>query len=324
MRQLHLSVPILLHQLTRGMLLWLSRLPHLTLLGLLTQHWLNLPIKHLPHQQSPSLHWVSFSSLSFFFWLTIDLEIAHPVEDALSNPFLLPQTPCRPPLSSVGAETFPMPSSVADTDDSSGLNDADSPRCCRRHLPTPPARKRGEPRVGRHSPTFRSSSSNKESGKNSKKARDVRTFFCARGDHNSCILCEYVCFLIFHLLSTKIFWREKHTLNPNYHVPRYSQKTSTATLHKHLYECHPDAWVAVCDKLGIDITAKGAQQVVREYRRRHGEFVPSSQDPEDLHQPFTQDAFVDALVDLIASEDLVSPCCYSRSLFIDYKTLTES
>ena len=113
-------------------------------------------------------------------------------------------------------------------------------------------------------------------------------------------------------------------LNPNYHVPQYSQKTSTAMLHKHLYTCHPDAWVAVCNKLGIDITEKGAQQVVHEYRRCHGEFVPSSQDPEDLCQPFTQDAFVDVLVDLIASEDLVSQCCYSRSLFIDYKTLTES
>ena len=112
-------------------------------------------------------------------------------------------------------------------------------------------------------------------------------------------------------------------LNPNYHLPCYSQKTSTATLHKHLYECHADAWVAACDKLGIDITAKGAQQVVCEYRRCHGEFVPSSQDPEDFCQPFTQDAFVDALVDLIASEDLVSPYFYSCSLFIDYKTLTE-
>ena len=97
MRQLHLSVPILLHQLTRGMLLWLSHLLHLTLLGFLMQHWLNLPIKHPLHQQSPSLHQVSFSSLSFFFWLIIDIEIAHPVEDASSNPFLLPQTPCRPP-----------------------------------------------------------------------------------------------------------------------------------------------------------------------------------------------------------------------------------
>jgi hypothetical protein len=67
--------------------------------------------------------------------------------------------------------------------------------------------------------------------------------------------------------------------------------------------------VAACDKLGIDIMAKGVQQVVREYRRRHGEFVPSSQDPEDLRQLFTQDAFIDTLVDLIASEDLVSLCC---------------
>lgn len=81
--------------------------------------------------------------------------------------------------------------------------------------------------------------------------------------------------------------------------------------------------MAACDKLGIDITAKGAQQVVCEYRRCHGEFVPSSQDPEDFCQPFTQDAFVDTLVDLIASEDLVSPYFYSCSLFIDYKTLTE-
>ena len=216
-----------------------------------------------------------------------------------------------------------MPSSVADTDNSSGLDDADSPCHCH-HLPTLSARKRGEPRVGRHSPSFRSSSTDKESGKNSKKARDVCTFFCACGDHNSCILCDYICFLIFHLLSIKINLKGKTHAQPQLPCTLVSQKTSTATLCKHLYECHPDAWVATCDKLGIDITEKGAQQVVHEYQRCHGEFVPSSQDPEDLHQPFMQDAFIDALVDLIASEDLVSQCCYSRSLFIDYKTLTES
>lgn len=185
MRRLHLLIPILL-------------------LGILAQHWLNLPIKHLLHQQPPSLHQVSFSSLSFFLWLTIDLEIAHPVENGSSNPFLSPQTPCRSPPSSFGAETFPTPSSVVDTDNSSGLNDADSPRR-RCDLPTPPARKRNGPRVSCHSPSSCSSSSDKESEKNSKKARDVHTFFCARGDYNSCILCKYVCFFIFNLLLTKPF-----------------------------------------------------------------------------------------------------------------------
>ena len=111
-------------------------------------------------------------------------------------------------------------------------------------------------------------------------------------------------------------------LNPNYHVPWSARRL--ALPHS------VNIFTSVIQMLGWpratswESTSQKKEQVVHEYQRCHGEFVPSSQDPEDLHQPFMQDAFIDALVDLIASEDLVSQCCYSRSLFIDYKTLTES
>lgn len=99
--------------------------------------------------------------------------------------------------------------------------------------------------------------------------------------------------------------KEKHTINDNYPTTRYSAKTSTHILRRHLSECHTDDWIAACDKLGIDITAKAAQPAVKDYRKRHGEFVPTSQDAEDLRQKFSKEGFLDALVDFVTSEDVV-------------------
>ncbi|KIM34692.1 hypothetical protein M413DRAFT_75729, partial [Hebeloma cylindrosporum] len=62
------------------------------------------------------------------------------------------------------------------------------------------------------------------------------------------------------------------------------------------------AWIAACDKLGIDITAKGAQNTVRNHRKQHNQ-ASSAADPEDLRKRFTPEAFVDAIVDFIVSDD---------------------
>jgi hypothetical protein len=73
-----------------------------------------------------------------------------------------------------------------------------------------------------------------------------------------------------------------------------------------LCECHAYAWIAGCDRLGIDITVKGADLFVRDYRKKRGEFVPLAQDLENLCQTYSKEAFLDALVDFVASEDVVS------------------
>jgi len=75
-------------------------------------------------------------------------------------------------------------------------------------------------------------------------------------------------------------------------------------------DSHPDAWISGCDKLGIDITAKGAQSTVREFRRRWGEATASDDDPENLRQRYSPEAFVDAIVDFIVSDDQVNSLFY--------------
>jgi len=87
-------------------------------------------------------------------------------------------------------------------------------------------------------------------------------------------------------------------------VTRYGKKTSTTVRRSHLCESHPSAWIAACNKLGIDITAKGAQNTVQNYRKEHNQ-ASSAADPEDLRKHFTREAFVDAIVDFIVSDDQV-------------------
>lgn len=93
-------------------------------------------------------------------------------------------------------------------------------------------------------------------------------------------------------------------------VTRYGKKTSTSVRRSHLRDAHPDTWIAGCDKLGIDITAKSAQPAVRDYRRRHHQASPAdSASPDDLRKHFTREAFVDAIVDFIVSDDQVKHFC---------------
>lgn len=89
-------------------------------------------------------------------------------------------------------------------------------------------------------------------------------------------------------------------------VAQYGKNTSTTVRRNHLCEFHPSAWIAACDKLGIDITAKSAQNTVRDYRKQHSQAsLASAADPEDLRKRFTPEAFVDAIVDFIVSDDQV-------------------
>jgi len=98
-------------------------------------------------------------------------------------------------------------------------------------------------------------------------------------------------------------------------VTRYGKKTSTTVRRSHLCESHPSAWIAACDKLGIDIMAKGAQNTVRNYRKEHNQ-ASSTADPEDLRKCFTPEAFVDAIVDFIVSDDQVLVKIFNFGLLI--------
>lgn len=81
----------------------------------------------------------------------------------------------------------------------------------------------------------------------------------------------------------------------------------SGVLRKHLYETHLDAWVSGCDQLKITIKAKEAKQHVDDYRRRKEQTTgaaPNSE-PGKKRTQFSQEAFVDAIVEFIVGDDQV-------------------
>ncbi|KAK7030041.1 hypothetical protein R3P38DRAFT_2775478 [Favolaschia claudopus] len=68
---------------------------------------------------------------------------------------------------------------------------------------------------------------------------------------------------------------------------------------------HLDAWVEGCDRLKIPITAQDALLRVNEYRARKNQATSggSTSASDKKRTPFTQDAFVDAIVEWIVSDD---------------------
>lgn len=89
---------------------------------------------------------------------------------------------------------------------------------------------------------------------------------------------------------------------------KFASSTSSGVLRKHLYEHHVDAWVEGCDKLNIPIKAKEASKYVDAYRARKGQRTgaSSSSEPGQKRTEFSQEAFVDALVEFIVGDDQVS------------------
>lgn len=107
------------------------------------------------------------------------------------------------------------------------------------------------------------------------------------------------------VLQSLIYLRYQHTTHPHIQATQYSLKTSTGVLRKHLYECHADAWITGCDQKKIPITAKEAQLAVAEYRQRHGQQSSGTSEQSKNTRPFSQQAFLDAIVEFIVGDDQV-------------------
>jgi hypothetical protein len=93
-----------------------------------------------------------------------------------------------------------------------------------------------------------------------------------------------------------------HAADPSHKVVKFSLKTSTGPLRRHLYEHHLDMWVTACDKLNINITAKEAANAVARHRQETGSI--SSSQPR-VKTSFSKEAFVDAIVEFIVANDQV-------------------
>ncbi|KAJ7763564.1 hypothetical protein DFH07DRAFT_738672, partial [Mycena maculata] len=92
--------------------------------------------------------------------------------------------------------------------------------------------------------------------------------------------------------------------DPRSHKKTFSKNTSTGVLRKHLYENHLDVWVAGCDQLKINIKAKEAKPYVDDYRARKQTTAGASEpEPPEPRTQFSQEAFVDAIVEFIVGDD---------------------
>ena len=96
-------------------------------------------------------------------------------------------------------------------------------------------------------------------------------------------------------------------------VSTFSLKTATGVLRRHLYEHHTDSWIEGCDKLRIPITAKDAQRVVSEYRHRNGQAGANNAENSRTRRPFSNEAFIDAIIEFIVADDQVCSICVRRS-----------
>jgi hypothetical protein len=103
-----------------------------------------------------------------------------------------------------------------------------------------------------------------------------------------------------------IVCRHRQTGNIHVKVKGFAMSTGTSVKRQHLVDCHINTWISNCDRLKIPITAKAAQDAVRDYRTRQGQAYsqPLSTNPI-ARAPFSQDAFVDAIMNFIIADDQV-------------------
>jgi hypothetical protein len=85
----------------------------------------------------------------------------------------------------------------------------------------------------------------------------------------------------------------------SYPITKFGIRTATGPIRRHLYDNHLSEWVSGCDRLGIKITAKEALDIVNAFRQ-------GSAGPTTIHRKsFSNEAFVDAISELIIADDLV-------------------
>lgn len=90
----------------------------------------------------------------------------------------------------------------------------------------------------------------------------------------------------------------------------YRKTTSTDARRKHLCKSHGDTWVQACRQMGIAITAKSAIPTVEAYLRHHPNagtdtFFTTPPPSSGARPEFSQEAFVDAIMVFIVSDDQV-------------------
>ena len=89
-------------------------------------------------------------------------------------------------------------------------------------------------------------------------------------------------------------------------VKRFGMSTGTGVKRQHLVDCHINTWISSCDRLKIRITAKSVQNAVCNYRTKQGQADSQPSSTNSItRSPFSYEAFVNAIMNFIISDDQV-------------------
>ena len=85
--------------------------------------------------------------------------------------------------------------------------------------------------------------------------------------------------------------------DPHHKIVTYGLQSATSTYRTHLISVHLEEWTATCKKHGIAIKSKCAQRAV--------DGIQPGSAGGDTSEPYSNEAFVDAIVEFIVGDDLV-------------------
>ncbi|KAF8986458.1 hypothetical protein BDQ17DRAFT_1259637, partial [Cyathus striatus] len=89
---------------------------------------------------------------------------------------------------------------------------------------------------------------------------------------------------------------------PTHRISHYKLSTTTGILRRHLANIHLDHWIPACDQLKITIGRSAEiNSLIDAHREKHNENPTAKASPK--RQPFSKEAFVEALVDWVVSDD---------------------
>jgi len=95
-------------------------------------------------------------------------------------------------------------------------------------------------------------------------------------------------------------------------VKGFGTSMGMSVKHLHLVNCHINTWISSCDWLKIPITAKAVQNAVCDYRTRQRQAYSQPSSTYSIScSPFSQEAFVNVVMNFIIADDQVWFYIYS-------------
>jgi hypothetical protein len=118
------------------------------------------------------------------------------------------------------------------------------------------------------------------------------------GQGNAHFACKFFFLFSFHIFADN-FHRKLHQNNGAIKVHRYAESTASGPLRFHLLSHHVEEWVQECQQKNIALRGKEGEEALAKVTG-----VPVDRQAE-AQVPFTQDNFLDGLVQFIVATDQV-------------------